>query len=145
MINYFRSVTFPLIRFYLETPPFSVEDLLNYNEYAIRDFAVHDKDLRFHKWLIENKCTMPPALVGNCWGNIPCLCDFSGMEYLNREIFSFQGSQQDKQTKLNKLTSTHCYRDKERSLRDCLAPSSEVTWNTVEDRFLKFKENAKVY
>jgi hypothetical protein len=68
MINYFRKVTFPLIRFYLETPPFSVEDLLNYNEYAIRDFAVHDEDLRFHKWLIENKFTIPPALVGGLLG-----------------------------------------------------------------------------
>jgi hypothetical protein len=140
MINTFRRVTFPLIKFYLETPQLSVENLLNYDEYAIRDFACHDKDFQFHKWLLENKLTMPSTLVGN-WSNIAALCDSSGIEYLNRKILSLSKDKQ--QSKLNELATGNCYNDKTICLQDVLVSPNEVSWDTVENRFLKFKEKEK--
>ena len=148
MMSHLRKVVFPLIRFYLETPTLSVEDLLNYDQFIIRDFAIFDQDFRFHKWMLENKLTMPAGLVraGMHLGNIPDLCDLSGIEYLNREIASLSLNQQEKQTKFNQFLSRCIIREKERCLMDSLVPSSEMSWmeNTVEDRFLEFQKRKEI-
>ena len=86
MIGSFRSVTFPLIRFYRDTPGLSVQNLLQYDSYAIRDLAVHDKNLEFHKWLLKNNLTMPENLVNDQWNLIYYICRPEGIEYLNRRF-----------------------------------------------------------
>lgn len=88
---------------------------------------------------------MPPALVenglGSKWSNISDLCNSSGIKYLNRKILSLSKDKQ--QSKLNELVTGNCNYDKKICLRDSLVSPSEVDWNTVEERFLKFKEKEK--
>lgn len=86
MIGSFRSVTFPLIRFYRDTPGLFVQNLLQYDSYAIRDFAIHDKNFEFHKWLLKNHLNMPEKLVNEQRDLIYYICRSEGMEYLNRRF-----------------------------------------------------------
>jgi len=101
MIGSFRSVTFPLIRFYRDTPGLSVQNLLQYNSYAIRDLAVFDKNFEFHKWLLKNNLTMPEILVNDEWPLISYICKPEGIEYLNRRFSTC--SKEELQSKFDQM------------------------------------------
>jgi hypothetical protein len=101
MIGSFRSVTFPLVRYYRDTPGLTVQDLLQYNSYAIRDFAVHDKNFEFHKWLLKNNLTMPENLVNEEWNLIYYICRPEGIKYLNRRFSTC--SKEELQSKFDQM------------------------------------------
>lgn len=139
MINSFSFVTFPLIKFYRDTPELSIKDLLQYGEYTIRDLAVHDKNFEFHKWLLKHNFTMPKCLVDN-WMYIYYFCKPDGIEYLNRKFST--ASQDEFESELELLLKDHIkFRtDLEETLRDYLANNQMITdksptlWNQKENK-----------
>lgn len=132
---------YDLVKYYRDHPKLSVDELLQYDAYAIRDFAVDDKHFKFHDWLFKHDLTIPFNLTRDGWGKISDLCNESGIEYLNRKILSV--SIDERQNVLNQLAKTDSCaveRDIQHVLSDVLVPKHEVSWNTVEDRFKAFRE-----
>lgn len=135
---------FDLVKFYRDHPSLSIEELLQYNRYAIQDLAIFDKKFKFqfHEWLLEHHLKIPYDLTNDRWGGISTLCCASGLEYLKRKILSFP--KLEWQTKLNdlvKLDPCVLQRDVESILANRLVDKNEVSWfDTVDDRFIAYKE-----
>lgn len=143
LIDAFSSCTFDLIKFYRDNPGpgFSIDDLLKYNGYAIRDLAVDDKNHEFKRWFIKNELRIPEALTKSRWGTIDTLCNEAGIEYLNREVLTLSKAEQ--QAKLESIIERdRCQlgRDIEKALEDVLAHPNEAIGDTTAHRFKAFKE-----
>jgi hypothetical protein len=132
---------FDLIKYYHKHPKFSFEDLLQYNNYAIRDFIVSDKKFKLHNWLSKHNLLMPTDLIRDGWSKISDLCSNSGIEYLNRKVLVLPlAEQQNKLNEIAHIDSCQLGRDKKIVLNDVLVGEHEVSWNTIDSRFNAFKK-----
>lgn len=133
---------YDLVKFYRDHQGLSVDALLQYDAYAIRDFACHDKGLKFHLWLLEHHLSMPEKLVHDNWCYIYTFCSESGIEYLNRKILTLD--EDDQQFELNRLVSLDNVKlqtDIQSVLSDSVVSKEEACGlGTFNDRFVTFRK-----
>lgn len=139
MIVLFKG--YELIKFYLSQPSLSVDELLQYHAYTIRNFICHDKDFKFHKWLIKHNLKIPTKVIISEFSHID-LFSSAGIEYLTRKILS--NPPELRQQALNALMGqcpSQLEKDMAEILADSLVGKGEAVSDSVRHRYDRFKHN----
>jgi hypothetical protein len=136
ILECFHLKSFPLIRFYRDNKHLSVDTLLGYSPYAIRDLAIYDEENKFLLWTTQQRLTLPNILMQTNYSHLELFCNESGLLYLNRKMQHIA----DKQTQFQTIAAynhTQLVEDMEFTLADCLVTS--VNEDSVQKRFEQFK------